>query len=342
MKLDKNLIRELAQLSDSERAILSIYLDLTKGWDAAEKFVHQETRRLLPLMTVQERDYFETSLSFFHDAMDALKQKNARIPGLAFFADLGANYTRMVELDTPPKPLLAVDDEVIIHPLALIYDEFEPIGIIMVDASGARILLTAGEQLEDADALRTKIHHLSKVGGWSQMRYQRRRAKQVQHFSKEIIERALEIFKTENVHRIIIAGRDRMITALEKEMPLDLKKRIIATLRWDLDETDTVFLKKIKPIMERAERDQEERLLARLVSELRRSGLAVKGIKSTREALTRGQVDTLFLTLNLDKHLVEELVSIAESTAAHVEFVPTTRDDLQQDGVAALLRYRIP
>ena len=342
IKLDRTVLRELAGLTDNERTILSVYVNLSRGWDVVEGFVEKEKKRLLPVLNTGEKDYFETSLSFFYDTTREMKDKNMRPPGIAFFADLGADYTRMIELDIGPDPLVAVDDEAILHPLACILDEYEPVGVIMIDASGARILLAAGEKLESADALKTKIHHLSKVGGWSQMRYQRRRQKQVQHFAREIAESAATIFKEEKVGRIILAGRDRMITALEEEFSQELKKMVIATVRWDLSGSQSDFLDRIRPVMEQAERDQEEGLLARLVGELRRNGLAVAGSEATRKALMLGQVDTLFLSMGLDPEITEELVSKAETTASAVEFIPRSNHRLQPyDGVAALLRFKI-
>lgn len=342
MKLNTSVLREIARLADNERTILSLYLDLTRGWDDAEVFIEKEKKRLVSVLNTNEKDYFETSLSFFYDIVYKLKTNNAKMPGLAFFADLGADYTCVIELDTPPDSLVAVDDEAIVHPLALILDEYEPIGVIMIDASGARILLVAGEKIENADTFKTKIHHLSKVGGWSQMRYQRRRDKQIQHFAKDIAERAAGIFQEENVQRIILAGRDRMITALEQELSEGFQKKTIATVRWDLSGTDADFLEKIRPFMEQAERDQEKNLLARLVGELRRNGLAVAGKEPTHTALMHGQVDTLFLSMDLDKKITEELVSKAETMASRVEFVPQSNSLLQeQGGVAALLRYKI-
>jgi peptide chain release factor subunit 1 len=339
---DKHVLRELAQLAENERTILSMYLDLSKGWDVAEGFVEKAKKRLLPVLNAGEKDYFETSLSFFYDTTREMKEKSTRPPGIAFFADLGADYTRTIELDIGPDPLVAVDDEAILHPLACILDEYEPVGVVMIDASGARILIAAGERIESADALRTKIHHLSKVGGWSQMRYQRRRQKQVQQFAREIAESAAAIFTEEHVGRIILAGRDRMITALEQEFTQALRAMVIATVRWDLSGSRSDFLDKIRPVMEQAERDQEEGLLARLSGELRRNGLAVAGNEATRKALMLGQVDTLFLSMALDSKTTEELVSTAETTASAVEFIPRSNHCLQPyDGVAALLRFKI-
>ncbi len=341
MKVSGKLLRQLAQLSQTDRTVLSAYLDLRKGWDAVRHFIDYESARLLPLLNKQERDYFETSLSFLFDYIDEKKAEKFRGPGIAFFADLGANFTRGVELAAAPEPLMAIDDEAIIHPLALELDEYEPVGVIMIDAHCTRILIIAGRNIEDMDSFCKKIHHLSKVGGWSQMRYQRRRAKQIKHFAKEIIEKAITIFNESGINRIVIAGRNRMITALEQEFPKQWHDKVIATLRWDLDAADKEFLLKIRPILEETERNQEKNLLEKLITELRRGGLAVVGIEPTRNALKMGQVDTLFISKAIDFKTSEELTSRAEVTAAYVEFVPQENEMFARlGGVAAFLRYK--
>jgi peptide chain release factor subunit 1 len=241
-----------------------------------------------------------------------------------------------------PKQFIAVDDEAVIHPLALELDEYEAIGVIMIDASCTRILITAGQIIEDVDSLCTKIHHLSKVGGWSQMRYQRRRQKQIHHFTKDVLEKATAVFSESGVRRIIIAGRDRMITALEQELPKAWAEKVIAKVRWDLNEPGREFVKKIKPMLEQAERDQEKVLVDQLVRELRRGELGVAGFDATMKALSMAQVDILFVSKGIDARTCEKLVSLAQSTGAYVEFVPVDNKTLAALGnVGGLLRYKI-
>lgn len=342
MKVSEELLRELAQLEQTERTVLSTYLDLRRGWDAVRHFIDKESARLLPLLNKQEKDYFETSLSFLFDYINENRTAKFHGPGLAFFADLGVDFTRGVELTVAPEFLLAVDDEAIIYPLALQLDEYEPIGVIMIDASCTRILTTAGQIIEDMDSFCKKIHHLSKVGGWSQMRYQRRREKQVKHFVKDIVEKASAIFDEAGIKRIVIAGRNRMITAIEQEFPKAWQNKVIATVRWDLNAPDKEFLLKIKPILEQTEREQERNLLQKLVAELRRGGLAVAGVEQILNALKIGQVDTLLINKAVDFRISEELISLAKITAAYVEFVPKENEILKRlGGVGALLRFKI-
>jgi peptide chain release factor subunit 1 len=346
MDITEGLMRELARLAESERTVLSVYLDLSRGWDAAEAFVERESSRLSRLVSGEEREYLETSVSFLADFLKEKKSHGFTGPGLAFFADLGAagapSYVRGVELPASPEPLLAVDTGAVLFPLAVQLDEYEPVGVILVDASGARILVTAGETAEAEDSLREKIHHRSKVGGWSQMRYQRRREKQVKHLTKELSERAEEIFREEGVNRVVLAGHSRMLTALKQELPRSLAEKVIGEIPWNLKEGDSELLEKMEPLVEKVEREQEKGYIQHLVAELRRGGLAVAGSEDTRLALTRGAADILLVGDALAADVRERLTDLAESTDAHVEYVPGTNETLDGlGGVGALLRYKV-
>jgi peptide chain release factor subunit 1 len=348
MKLTQDVLRELARLAQTDRTVLSAYLALADGWDAAADFVAKETARLTPFLDAEERDYFEGSLSFLSDYVKGKKAKGYGGPGLAFFADLGADFTRGVELVMPPEPLLAVDDEAVIAPLALQLDEYQPVGVITVDAAGAKIYIAAGRVAEQEDSLRENIHHLSKVGGWSQMRYQRRRDKEVKRFAGEVAKRAEDVFAEGGVNRVLLAGRDRMVGTVEEELSAAWRDRVVGSVRWDLDGSEDELLAKIRPALEEAERDEEAKLLERYAGELRRGGLAVAGAAAAERALQMGAVDTLVIGKGFYEaaagapEVVEKLASLAEATGAHVNFVPEEGGALARGGhVGALLRFRI-
>ena len=94
MKLTDDVIHELARLAQTDRTVLSAYLTLADGWRAAAAFIAKESARLTPFLDQEERDSFEGSLSFLSDYIDGKQAAGYAGPGLAFFADLGADYVR--------------------------------------------------------------------------------------------------------------------------------------------------------------------------------------------------------------------------------------------------------
>ncbi len=341
MILSEEVVRELAKLSETSRTVLSVYLNFSEGYESALHFIAKESSRLDRLLDPEEKDSFQTSLSLLQDYLEERKKEGVREPGLAFFADLGADFTRGVELVMPPEPLLAVDDEAIIQPLALQLDKFEPVGVIMIDAHCTRIFVAAGLVLEKLDSFCERIHQLSKPGGWSQMRYQRRHTGEIKRFVEEAASAAQRVFDEAGVQRVIIAGRHSMISELEQRLPKSWQSKVIGRIPWDLDSTDEEFLKRLRPIMEEAELKQERDLVDRLVTEIRRHGLGVSGIENTRRALQSGQADTVILSDTLDPQTSEALIKLAEATDAHVAFIPAESKGLEILGDAgALLRYK--
>jgi len=348
MKLTDDVVHELARLAQTDRTVLSAYLTLADGWRAAAAFIAKESARLTPFLDQEERDYFEGSLSFLSKYIDGKKAAGYAGPGLAFFADLGADFTRGVELVMPPEPLLAVDDEAVIAPLALQLDDYQPVGVVTVDASGAKVYVAAGQVAEEEDALRGNIRQLTKAGGWSQMRYQRHREKEVKDFAGELAARAEEVFAAAGADRVLLAGRDRMVAAVEEELSASWRDKVIGSVRWDLDGTDDELLLKIRPVLEEAEREEEAKLLGHYAAELRRGGLAVAGAAEAERALQMGAVDTVLVGKGFygaatgAPEVVEKLASLAEATGAEVNFVAEEGGVLARGGhVGALLRFRI-
>lgn len=342
MRITEELLAELAALAETERSVLSLYLDLSAGWDRAKTFLERETSKLEPHLKPAERAALADSLEFARAEINERHAHGYDGPGLAVFCDLGADLVRAVELPAPPENRVVVDDEALIHPLAVQLDEYEPVGVIAVDATGARIYTAAGRTLEDRDSLSKQIKNLVKVGGWSQMRYQRRRAKQIKHLVVETVKRAERIFREEGVRRIVLVGRERMLADLERDLPKALKKRIIGRVAWDVGAGEDDLTGRLAEVLEAAEREQESELLGRFSGELRRGGLAVGGRSDVERSLTYGAVDVLLLDESVDAALAEELTGRAETTAAHVEHLPGRAEELKSHGgVGALLRFRV-
>ncbi|MCD4732668.1 hypothetical protein K8R78_00335 [bacterium] len=341
MEITDKLLRKLALLTETDRAVLSVYLNTAQHKDKVDEYIEKAARRLRPLLSTEERSNLDDSLEFLVDFINGKRGGGYRGPGLAFFADLGASYVKGVELPVTPDPLLTIESEPRLFPLAMLLDEYEPVGVITVDHAGARIFVAAGKTAEDGDSLKKKIKNLVKVGGWSQMRYQRRRDKQILHMAKDVAERARKLFGEAGVKRIVLAGRKQMIDAVKPELPKALAEQIIGTVAWDMKSGEDKLLEKLRPVMEQAERDQEAGLLERLNGELRRNGLAVGGLKLVQDALQFGAVDTLLVSDDLDQDSKERFTRQAEAINAHVEFFPGKPKLLaEHEGIAALLRYR--
>lgn len=342
MELNDAALRQLADLEQDERSILSLFLDLTDGWEGAESRLAESADRVRSALDGSEEDALDVALELADEEISRRKAENEEAHGLAVFVSPDEGVQHSIRLPTAPRPLLTFDEEATIYPLALQLDEYEPVGVIVADASGARILVVAGSVRRELDSVRASIRHLSKVGGWSQMRYQRRRGEQVKRAAGEIVDAARQAFDDEGVGRILLAGRGRMITALREAMPQSMAEKVIGTLAWDLDAGDDELLAEARPVLEAAERAEERELLEKFRSELRRGGLAAAGPEEVRKALEWGAVDVLLMAPDCCGDDTEELATLATTTSAEVEIVPEPGRVLAANGgVGALLRFPV-
>ena len=342
MELNENVLRQLAELEQDERSILSVYLDLSQRWEAAESRLDASVDRLRRALAGAEREALDVALDLAREELDRRKAQGLSAPGLALFVSPDDGVQHSVMMPSPPRTLVTFDHEATVYPLAFQLDEYEPVGVILADASGARILVVAGRLQEELDSTSATIRHLTKVGGWSQMRYQRRRGEQVKRAADEVVEAAREAFADSGVERVVLAGRQQMLTAIRDAMPQRLERQVVGTLAWDMDAADDELLASIRPMLEEAEREQEAELLDQFTAELKRGGLAAAGLQETRRALEWGAVEVLLLAPACVGAEREELTAMAATTAADVEILPDAGPPLEAaGGVGALLRFPV-
>ncbi len=338
----RRLLRAAAELSSPDRTVLTAYLDLSDGWERAASVLDTRTEQIRRTLSKDEREALDVSVELVRERLDRYRAEGWSRPGLAVFASLSDGSLISLGLPDAPRPLVAVDDEAMVWQLALMLDEYEPVGVIVVDGSGAQVLVAAGAISEEHPASRPKVRHLAKVGGWSQMRYQRRRDQDIRRAADELVDKAVEAFEEAGVGRVVLAGRDELMTAVEHRLPQHWRERVIGRIDWDLDAERRVLLGEAYRAAERAEREQENAALAELVGELRRGGLAVSGVEETRKALEWGAVETLFLGPSCSAEAREELTSAAVTTSAAVEAIVVDGTPLDEaEGVAALLRFPV-
>jgi len=336
------LLRSAAELEGDGRTVLSLYLDLADGWEPAWAWARRRLDGIAAGLTVDEREALEVSVELIEERSGDLTAVDDTPPGLVAFVSLDDGKLVSLALPVAPRPLAAVDEEAVVWQLALQLDEYEPVGVIAVDGSEARVLVAAGRIVEEHDTTDPDVRHLTKAGGWSQMRYQRRRDEDIRRAADEVVDSAAEVFSEAGVERVLLAGREEMRLAVEERLPREWRERIVDRIDWDLDADLDDLLEEAADASRQAERAEEERLVGRLRAELRRGGLAVAGIDDTRRALEWGAVETLFVGPTSDGPIREELVAAAITTSAAVEAVPLEGTLLDRsEGVAALLRFPV-
>jgi peptide subunit release factor 1 (eRF1) len=210
----------------------------------------------------------------------------------------------------------------------------------------------------------------TRVGGWSQMRYQRHADNYHLLHAKEVVEMLERVVREEGVGHVVLAGDEVIIPLLREQLPRHLADKVIDVLRLDIRTPEHEVLKATTEALREHNTQTDAERVRQLLDEYRAGGLAAVGLRDTLTALYRGQVDGLLLSASSreirsdeedfedipadgvlpvqaalrgrEPHLVaaDMLVTRARQSGARVTFIEDPALLADVGGVGALLRYR--
>lgn len=378
------LMDRLAAFETTDLPVISLYLNMQAdqhGKQDYERFLRKEfsTRAKLYEAHTPARESFDRDAERIREylASEARPQSN----GIAIFACAGANdFFEAVQLEAPiDNHRLYIYNQPHLYPLARLIDQYPRYAVLVCDTNRARIFVFGrGATIETEEIQNVKVPR-TKVGGWSQMRFQRHADNYHLMHAKEVVDALGRIAEEERVEHIILAGDEVIIPVLREQLPKALEEKVIDVVSLDINTPEhEIFETTLDSLREHdAQTDVEK--VQRAIDQYRAGGLGVVGVRATLEALTMGQVDELFLTasmreiqaepqdveeLELDavitgepvvagsdpasEHIepasvimADELVTKAQQTSARVTFIEDPTLLAEFGGVAAALRYNL-
>jgi peptide subunit release factor 1 (eRF1) len=288
---------------------------------------------------------------------------------------------------------LYVEPDPYIRPLTTLLDEFDRYCVLVVDARKARIFtMYLGEIEEHVGLLESDTPSWISEGdgraakgpfgtgvaawaGWRESKIQRHIQDHVHRHLKQVAERTFRVFKRMSFDRLIVGapeGREgKIYPMLERHLHSYLQGSLAGVFSGDPGMSEHELKKRALEVTQAHERVEEERLIARLLSESERpDGMAVLGIARVLPALMLGQVHTLvvdhafqtpgrvcpvdhYLSLSEDRcplcegelaqveDFIDEVVEEAIAQGAEVEHVFTEHEAFSAHGIGAILRFRI-
>ena len=289
--------------------------------------------------------------------------------GSAVFACWLEDFVEGFRLRGPVEPEAILARSPYILPLVNALDEYERYCVVYLDHGSAGIYLVAGRKIGREKAVHGDIKNHVKKGGFSQARYERRREKDILHYTREIADQIAKLADRRSFDRLIIVGDRQLIPELEKELPQPLQDEVAGTRAIEGGLDGEELRQAVEPLFTEAERKGEHELLETIREERFRSGRAAVGSDDVAKALQQGRVQELLIQrgteaagfrcdrcgqigsgspercpecgngepVHLD--LIEEMVETAERTGAHVELSDPMDRLASWGGVAALLRY---
>ena len=370
------LLERLLNFEPTAAPVISLYLDARADQHGQQNFL-PFVRKQLSERSKSYENQSEEQKSFEEDFVRIVRYLEGEVPpsvqGLAVFACSAENDWFEVGLFDAPfeRNRVFVSDRPHLYPLARLVDQYRRYAVVLADTNRAQIFVfAAGRAVEREELQNVKTKH-TKVGGWSQARYQRQEQNyHIQH-AKEVVDILEKIVREENIEHVVLAGDETVVIPLLREqMPKILEEKIIEALSLGIDTPEHELLDESLTAFQRHDSLTDMEKVERLLNEYRGDNLGVAGAAETLAALSNGQVEEMLIaakpkSIVYDKEEVEKVLklypgdvplpedldqrSVADElvrranvlSSARVTFIEDSTRLERLGGVGAFLRYRI-
>ena len=332
------IMERVLRFEPTPAPVISLYLDARvneHGQRTFMPFVRKQLNERVKSYDVQS----EERQSFDEDFVRIMRYLEEEVPttvqGIAIFACSAAkDWFEVGDFEAPfDRNQVFISDRPHLYPLARLMDEYRRYAVVLADTNRAQIFVFAGRQaVERQDVQNVKTKH-SKVGGWSQARYQRHQENYHLQHAKEVIDMLEKIVQDEKIEHIILAGDEAVVIPLLREqMPKTIEEKVIDALSLGIDTPEHELIEETLTAFQRHDSLTDMEKVQRLLNEYRADDLGVAGVPETLAALSNGQVEEMLIAAKIEsiQYDEEEVKKVLELYRAE-EPLP---DELDQQSVA--------
>ena len=372
----EKLLEGLLNFEPTPAPVVSLYLDARADQQGQHSFMPFVKKQLTERIKSYDKNSDER-LSLEEDLVRIMRYLEGEVPtsvqGLAIFACSAENdWFEVGTFDAPfERNRLLVSDRPLLYPLARLNDQYRHYAVVLADTNRAQIFVfAAGRAVEREEVENVKTKH-TKVGGWSQARYQRHERNYHLQHAKEVVEMLEKIVREENIEHIVLAGDEAtVIPLLREQMPKTIEEKVIDAISLGIDTPEHELLEESLKVFHRHDSLTDMEKVERLLNEYRADDLGVAGVPETLAALSNGQVEEMLIaekpeSLQFDEEEVEKVLKLYDAggempetldqrsvadelvrranvlSSARVTFIEDSTRLEQLGGVGAFLRYRI-
>lgn len=374
--LPDQLLERLLNFEPTPAPVVSLYLDARVNENGQRTFLPFVRKQLNERVKSYDLNSEERQ-SFEEDFVRIMRYLEQEIPksvqGVAIFAcSAEKDWFEVGDFEAPfERNRLFVSDRPHVYPLARLIDQYPRYAVVLADTNRAQIFVfAAGRAVERQDVQNVKTKH-TKVGGWSQARYQRHEQNYHLQHAKEVVEMLEKIVRDENIEHVILAGDETVVIPLLREqLPKTVEEKVIDAMSFGIDTPEHELLEESLKVFRRHDSLTDMEKVDRLLNEYRADDLGVAGVPETLAALSNGQVEEMLIAAKpesieydqeevkkvlelyrgeeplpdeLDQRSVaDELVKRANTlSSAKVTFIEDSTRLEMLGGVGGFLRYRI-
>jgi len=337
----------LASFEAGTGSVISLYIDLrpdqTGQRAPLETFLRNSVDEQGRSLGAEQRAEFDRAAERILQYVRESLPKSAT--AAAIFASIAGDFFEAIPLDVPiEQPSMHVAPVPQLYPLARLNDQYPRYAALLLDTNSAELYVFAlGAKLR-RETVHNEKTRSTKMGGWSQARYQRRAQNFHKQHMKEVVSLLEKVVADEHLNHIVVACDEVAKPYLTAQLPKHLAEKVIDMVNVDVKSiAEHDLLAETMDALRRKDAETDAEHVQRMTDAWRAGGLAVAGIEATTRALDMRQVEELLIAARPDRVTgpADELVAKAQQNAARIRFIEDENLLADVGGVGALLRFKI-
>lgn len=299
-------IEELSRFKSKDYFTTSFYFDTDKGNQQKKEM----QLRLKNLISKSKRQIEQLSIS--KEKKESLRKDLEKIKryfkrnldsinyhGTALFSCSGENYWLELELPDPPRSRVIFDRNPYVRPLSAILDEHKKICVLVLDRKEAKIYRIFMNNLSLLEQIAGDVPAKVKEGGWEgyeSKRIERHIETHLHDYFKTCAKKTFDLFKEYKFDWFFLGCKEEYLQDFMNHLHPYLKEKHKGNIKLNpIDSSERVIKESLKLEKELREKEEKE-LVENLISELKKGGRAISGLKNTLQKLNLAEVQTLFIT----------------------------------------------
>ncbi|MFW6159952.1 MAG: hypothetical protein ACOC57_02280 [Acidobacteriota bacterium] len=304
--LRRDQIKELSKFKSKKFFTTSFYFDTDKSNQQKKEIqlrlknlINKSKKQIEQLTLAKEKkESLQNDLGkikrYFRRNLDSLN-----CHGIALFSCSGENYWQELELPDPPRSRVVFDRNPYVRPLSAILDEHKRICALILDRKEAKIYSIFMNDISLLAQLTGNVPAKVREGGWEgyeSKRIERHIETHLHDYFKACAQKTFDLFKENHFAWFFLGCKEEYLQDFVGHLHPYLKEKHKGNLKISPgDPPEKVIKESFK--LEKELREQEEKELVEcLVSELKKGGRAISGLRDTLQSLNLGEVHTLLIT----------------------------------------------
>jgi hypothetical protein len=181
-----------------------------------------------------------------------------------------------------------------VRPLLEVIEDHDSYCVVLLDKQRARVLTVDAMGIEQHAEILSDVPNKHVSTGtdhiWSQMHMERDHTKHIKWHVNRVVDELTSLVDRKKIHRIVVGGPVEATSMFTSELPKRLQQMIIGSLSVPLDASAERLKEELKSVQEKAEHEDEARIVDSLITSAHKGDRAVLGIADTLAAIQEQRV----------------------------------------------------